>query len=156
MRSRSIRLVVVALAGAAVLATGLLAQASSPADAGGPAVRLARLNGAKEVPGPGVEGGTGVATVIVHPSQSRLCFSIAVEGIELPAVAAHVHVGAPDVAGPVVVGLTPPDATGSSAGCVTADPALLRAIKRTPWAYYVNVHTTSFPAGAVRGQLHRP
>ncbi len=156
MRSRSIRLVVVALAGAAVLATGLLAQASSPADAGGPAVRLARMNGAKEVPGPGVEGGTGVATVIVHPSQSRLCFSIAVEGIELPAVAAHVHVGSPDVAGPVVVGLTPPDAAGSSAGCVTADPALLRAIKRAPWAYYVNVHTTSFPAGAVRGQLHRP
>ena len=31
MRSRSIRLVVVALAGAAVLATGLLAQASSSA-----------------------------------------------------------------------------------------------------------------------------
>ena len=96
------------------------------------------------------------ATVIVHPSQGRLCFSIAVEGIELPAAAAHVHVGARDVAGPVVVGLTPPDATGSSAGCVTAEPAVLRAIKRNPFAYYVNVHTTSFPDGAVRGQLHRP
>ena len=51
MRSRSIRLVVVALAGAAVLATGLLAQASSSAEAGGPAIRLARLSGDKEVPG---------------------------------------------------------------------------------------------------------
>ena len=107
-----------------MLATGLLAQASSSAEAGGPAIRLARLSGDKEVPGPGVEGGTGVATVIVHPGQGRLCFAIAVEGIELPAVAAHVHVGASDVAGPVVVGLTPPDATGSSAGCVSADPAL--------------------------------
>ena len=86
MRSRSIRLVVVALAGAAVLATGLLAQASSTGDAGGPAVRLARLNAAKEVPWGGAAGGTGVSTVIVHPSQGRLCFSIAVEGIELPAV----------------------------------------------------------------------
>jgi hypothetical protein len=97
-----------------------------------------------------------VATVIVHPSQGRLCFSIAVEGIELPAAAAHVHVGARDVAGPVVVPLTPPDAAGSSAGCVTADPALLQAIKRNPFAYYVNVHTASFPDGAVRGQLRRP
>ncbi len=158
MRSRTIRLAVVAVVGASLLATGFLAQASSTTqEAGSPAVRLARLTGAKEVPGPGDPDGRGLSTVIVHPAQGRLCFTIAVENIELPAAAAHVHVGRANVAGPVVVPLIPPDALGSSGGCVDGvDEQLLRAIKRHPRAYYVYVHTASFPDGAVRGQLHRP
>ncbi|HKF81003.1 MAG TPA: CHRD domain-containing protein [Thermoleophilaceae bacterium] len=33
------------------------------------------------------------------------------------------------------------------------DSALLAAIKRNPHKYYINVHTTEFTNGAVRGQL---
>jgi hypothetical protein len=158
MRSRIVRILAVALTGAALLTTGFVAQAGS--DDGGrraPALRLARLTGEKEVPGPGDPNGRGVAAVIVHPAQGRLCFTIGVARIQLPAIGAHVHAGRATEAGPVVVALTPPDATGTSAGCVDGvDRALLRAIKRHPRAYYVNVHTTSFPDGAVRGQLHRP
>jgi hypothetical protein len=58
---------------------------------------------------------------------------------------------AADVAGPVVVGLTAPNAFGISFGCTTSPVA--DQIAADPSAYYVNVHTVDFPAGAVRGQL---
>lgn len=38
-------------------------------------------------------------------------------------------------------------------GCVRAARPLLVAILRDLAAYYVNVHTTQYPAGAIRGQL---
>lgn len=156
MRSRTFRLGIVALTGAAILATAVLAEGSPTAQAGRPAVRLARLTGEAEVPTGDLDG-SGLATVIVHPARGRLCFAIVVDDIELPATGAHVHRGRAGVAGPIVVPLTAPDETGTSAGCVSvADQQLLIAIKRHPRQYYVNVHTTDFPAGAVRGQLHRP
>ena len=59
------------------------------------------------------------------------------------------------MAGPVVVGLTPPGADGTSSGCVQASSELIMAIMKNPENYYVNVHTSQFPAGAVRGQLSK-
>ena len=157
MRSRTNRGVLVALAGVVLLATGAVAQGLSATEAAvAPAVRLARLSGPVEVP-PGDPDGTGLATFIIDPARSQLCFAIVVDDISLPATAAHIHVAPAGVAGPIVVPLSAPDASGSSAGCVGGiDQQLLRAIKSHPRQYYVNVHTTDFPAGAVRGQLHRP
>ena len=87
----------------------------------------------------------------VNPGQQQVCFELAVDDIEM-ASAAHIHVGAPDVAGPVVVTLTAPS-SGTSSGCVDVERALALAIVQDPAAYYVNVHNADFPAGAVRGQL---
>jgi hypothetical protein len=42
---------------------------------------------------------------------------------------------------------------GKAVGCVTVDPMLLQAIKTDPSAYYVNLHNTRYPMGAIRGQL---
>jgi hypothetical protein len=119
-------------------------------------VLRANMTGAAEIPGPGDADGSGIARIRLFPndsSTSLVCFGIKVEDILLPAIGAHIHVGAADVAGPVVVALTPPDGSGQSEGCVVADKALADAIYNDPSAYYVNVHTTDFPAGAVRGQL---
>jgi hypothetical protein len=113
----------------------------------------ATLTGAAEVPGPGAFHGSGTAVVRLDQAHSTLCFALKVQNITLPAIAAHVHVGPAAVAGPVVVPLTPPDATGSSMGCVSVAPDLLGAIAGNPSGYYVNVHTTEFPSGAIRGQL---
>jgi hypothetical protein len=124
------------------------AQAAPPEQAGKKLTTA--LTGAAEVPGPGDADGVGTASVNVVPGLGRICYSLEVSGIA-PAAAAHIHVGAADVAGPVVQGLMPPT-TGASSGCVTNRELAFKLV-RDPGAYYVNVHNAEFPAGAVRGQL---
>lgn len=115
----------------------------------------AYMNGAHEVPGPGDPDGRGAARITLVPGYGTICFRIRVKDITLPATAAHIHSGAFGVAGPVVVPLGPPDADGKVKGCAAGlDPDLIRDIGRHPRSYYVNVHTSDFPAGAIRGQLH--
>lgn len=111
------------------------------------------LLGAAEVPGPGDPDGSGQATLTLNPGQGEICYELSVTGIA-PASAAHIHVGPVTQAGPVVVPLAPPT-SGSSSGCATADPDLIKAIMKNPEQYYVNVHNAEYPAGAVRGQLSK-
>src|SRR5688500_15287974 len=107
------------------------------------------------VPNQGDLDGEGTAHITLNQGQGEVCFELNVSGITLPAIGAHIHVGASTTTGPVVVGLTPPDADGHSSGCVSADPDLIKAIRQNPENYYVNVHTTDFMPGAVRGQLSK-
>jgi hypothetical protein len=113
------------------------------------------LTGGAEVPGPGDSDGTGTAELTLNQGQGEICYELHVSGITLPASAAHIHVGDSTVAGPVVVPLAAPDANGDSSGCASVDPELIKAIRQNPSGYYVNVHNSDFPAGAVRGQLSK-
>lgn len=137
--------VIATLVGAAVLAM------AAPAHAAHPTLSSATLTGAAEVPGPGDPDGSGFANVASIPSQGKICVALFVGGIE-PATAAHIHEGAADEAGPVVVTLPAPT-SGGAGGCVDVDPALAGDISADPGDYYVNVHNSTYPAGAVRGQL---
>jgi len=70
---------------------------------------------------------------------------------------AHIHAGVRGADGPVVVPLfTPPrPAGGFASGTVTVtDPALLAALRSDPGGFYADLHTTAFPGGAARAQLH--
>ncbi len=111
---------------------------------------LAAMNGGQEVP-TGDPDGFGAAAIEVRGA--TVCFRIIVGRIQ-PAVAAHIHRGAPGVAGPIVVpffnGPVPRDTR-----CVRTRASLAREILRSPSRFYVNVHTRDYPAGAVRGQLSR-
>ncbi|HZX50162.1 MAG TPA: CHRD domain-containing protein [Candidatus Paceibacterota bacterium] len=138
---------VLGLAMAALFTVGQASAGGRPLDA--------NLTGAAEVPGPGDPDGSGSAHITLNQGQGEVCFEIAVQNISLPATGTHIHAAPAGVAGPVVVPLTPPDASGTSSGCVDADEELIKAIRQNPEAYYVNVHTTDFPAGAVRGQLSK-
>jgi len=111
----------------------------------------AQLTGTAEVPGPGDPDGSGIVTLRLNQGQRTICYRLTVTGIA-PATAAHIHAGAAGVAGPVVVPLNAP-ASGTAEVCATVDPALIKAIRKDPGNYYVNVHNVDFPAGAVRGQL---
>jgi CHRD domain len=115
-------------------------------------VLTATLFGSNEVPA-GAPGGSGLATIAIYTSTNTVCWTLSASGITLPAIASHIHKGAAGVAGPVVIPLSPPGANGTSAGCTTADAALLQDIIANPSSYYVNVHSKEFPGGAVRGQL---
>jgi hypothetical protein len=146
---------------ALLLAVGLLvaaAPAAPAATAASSTVLEARLTGEAEVPGPGDPNGVGSARIRL--GDRRVCFTLRWRRIA-PPTAAHIHLGPPGVAGPVVVPLfaapggLPPELSGVS-GCVEGvDPGLIRAIRRHPRQYYVNVHNVPFPDGAIRGQLHR-
>jgi hypothetical protein len=112
-----------------------------------------QMTGAAEVPGPGDPDGSGSARIVVNSGVGRVCWWISVENITLPAAAAHIHQAPVGVPGPIVVTLSPPDATGTSSGCADVDRSLAKDIRKHPAAYYVNVHTSDFQAGAIRGQL---
>lgn len=140
-----------ALALSFTASAALIAGSSIASDAQGGRKLQTTMTGAAERPGPGDPDGTGIATVTVNPGQNRVCFTLTATNID-PATAAHVHIGAVDVAGPVVVGLAAPTG-GTSSGCVAVTRSVALDILKDPGAYYVNVHNATFPAGAVRGQL---
>lgn len=144
-----------ALAGAACLAQTL---AAAPAAAQG-AQHFAVLNGGNEVSAGGQAAagdpdGSGAASVL-FVSANRICFSIAVVGIDRP-TAAHIHDGVAGENGAVAITLTAPAVgnPGTSSGCVGGlAAALVNRLRETPSDFYVNVHTGRFPSGALRGQL---
>ena len=112
-------------------------------------VRTAMMIGASEVP-PVTSTATGTCWVSVNP------FTLAVAGrIEstlTASVAAHVHRGAPTVAGPVVIPMTSPS-PGTwviASGATISDELLARFMEGN---LYCNVHTAANPGGEIRGQL---
>jgi len=104
------------------------------------------MTGAKETP-KGDPNGKGTAKVTLE--KGKVCFKLTWSGIGTP-IAAHIHQGKKDVAGPIVV---PFFAKAKHSGCVSAKQSLINKIAKSPSNYYVNVHTKAFPAGAIRAQL---
>jgi hypothetical protein len=74
----------------------------------------------------------------------------------------HIHQGAKGVAGPIVVSsgvasIADADGHGNITTIVTGtSPATLQAILDHPRDYYVNLHTSVNPGGALREQMHSP
>jgi CHRD domain len=110
----------------------------------------ATLLPANQVP-PVASNGSGAALVTLNQGQGEVCWDITVSNLTTPIILAHIHSGAAGSNGPVVVDFVEP--VNGLNGCVPADAALIKDIRQNPSAYYVNVHTTMFPGGEVRGQL---
>jgi hypothetical protein len=102
---------------------------------------------------------------LLQVDERTVCYGFMIRGAEAP-TAVHVHKGVAGQNGPVVLPFdnVPKDETGApagdpgaSSGCKVVETQeeveALRRIRKNPANYYVNIHTASFPDGAVRGQL---
>jgi hypothetical protein len=137
---------------AIVLAMAVSALMSATALAGAGGAAAVPLNNGQETTDAKF-GGSGSFSWWVDGGD--ICYELSVKRLTSAPFAAHIHgvAGRTEAAG-IVVGLTPPgSATGTSSDCVGVEAGLLAAIVANPGNYYVNVHTTAFPGGEVRGQL---
>jgi hypothetical protein len=100
-----------------------------------------------------VGGGTFVARSNI--GQGRICWSLTVTGLTPSDVtAAHIHYLNGPLATQIAVPLAlPTPFAGSATGCATALRALVKQILVHPENFYVNVHTTAYPGGAISGTL---
>ena len=146
------------VAAAAAIALGLvLTVVAAAAHARGQATAIgliATMNGPSEVPAPtgDVSAARGVftATASQDGTGAGLTWSMTFDGLTGPATAAHIHIAARGVPGPVVVPLCAP-CTSPASGTATVDAATLAALQTG--GAYVNVHTDRNKGGEIRGQV---
>ena len=124
----------------------------------------ATLNGANERPTGNSSAASGTATATIV-GENSLTFSVTVSNLT-NVTAAHIHVGSAAVAGGVLVALTPVTLpTGTFTGTLNSGTITIASLATAPVTMpsllalirngdaYVNVHTTAFPRGEIRGQL---
>jgi hypothetical protein len=111
----------------------------------------AELSGANEVPELGDPDGEGRFVAEIE-EDGRLCYAISAANIA-PVTGAHIHEGASDVNGKVVVDLIILGPDMEVEACTNIEPSLASQIVADPSAFYVNLHNEPYPGGAIRGQL---
>lgn len=130
---------------------------------------MVTLTPGAEVPGPGDPNpdAGGVMVMTLNSGQEEICFKVSFSGLSAPVSNAHIHTGAEGVGGGVLVPLATPAwpavMGGTVAQCVFAPRDVVKAIRKDPADYYVNIHTSltgeapepGRPAGAIRGQITR-
>ncbi|HLN53448.1 MAG TPA: CHRD domain-containing protein [Lentimicrobium sp.] len=100
----------------------------------------------------------GLSSFNLSIDSMRLEVNVLVTGLTSPITNAHLHYGAPGIAGPAVVPLMPYNEGNTFRGVVNLDSitdpmGFLDSLNIG--SVYVNVHTTNYPGGEVRGQLSR-
>jgi hypothetical protein len=109
------------------------------------------MTGEEETPVPGPAEATGTITMNLDPAAGQLCYSGLTYDGPGDANQGHIHKGPKGMAGAVVINLGALE-EGKDA-CVKADKASLDAVIADPAGHYVNLHTSEYPGGAVRGQV---
>ena len=122
--------------------------------------------------------GKGHLTLKLDRVNQTLWFELTYSGLSSPVVQSHIHLGKNHVAGGVMVffcsnnnvaGVQPcPASGGTVTGTITAsDVRLITGQNVTAGDFdaltdaltsntaYANIHTMNFPAGEIRGQIHR-
>ena len=128
----------------------------------------ANLNGGEETPAPGLlTGAVGTALVSVDATNEELAVTLALFNIPTGTAAGHIHIAPKGIAGPVVIGFPiPAGRTGDlsltfrvGSAAFTARPEIgINTISDAIQAIvggnaYVNIHTSQYPGGEIRGQL---
>ena len=93
----------------------------------------------------------GKGSAMITIEGGKLCYDVEYHRLA-PVTMAHIHAGAAGKAGDPVVTLKL-DRDEYIKGCTAVAPEMAAALLAQPGDYYVNVHTTELPKGAIRGQL---
>lgn len=111
-------------------------------------VFTATMNGANERPTPNSSSATGTATLTFN-TETKI-FTLVVTFNGLTATNGHIHKGAVDASGGVVFPFTSftSPINYTSVALTTDQEADLNA-----GLYYVNLHSSAYPGGEIRGQL---
>ncbi|MCA9285809.1 MAG: CHRD domain-containing protein [Phycisphaerales bacterium] len=112
------------------------------------------MTGDQEVPNPGDPDGLGTGTLSIDDATNIVSWSIAYSNIAAPTMM-HIHTGAAGVNGGVLVslGVATTGGPGTLVNSVPTSGANVATILNNPPGFYVNIHNSAFPAGAIRGQL---
>jgi hypothetical protein len=151
--------------------------ATSAALATGPRVLRAELSGGEEVPAVSTTG-KGQLRLVIYPDQGTIGYELEYSGLQADATQSHIHFGQPAVNGGISVFLCSnlgngpvgtqacPLRAGSVSGVITTASvlgptaqgiaageleALVNALREQ--LTYVNVHSTTWPTGEIRGQI---
>jgi len=126
---------------------------SAPASAETLIAYTALLNGPQETP-PNSSPSQGVALVLLVKETNVVCYRLSYSPLAGTEILAHFHdPGPPGVAAPIIVFITPgPSPIGSPKhGCVQFTKDQVKDLNKG--LVYLNVHSTLFPAGEIRGQV---
>ncbi len=113
-----------------------------------PTLFFANLNGSQEVPA-NSSTATGTATLLLSPDQTSARVALNFGGLTTPESVAHIHgPGAPGVNAPVLFPLPQGE---FSDFLVSLSPGDVQNLQNG--LLYINVHSTTFPNGEIRGQF---
>lgn len=108
---------------------------------------VSTLNQAQETPPTGSPA-TGSACLILDQTAHTITFNISYSGLLGVETAAHFHQAPPGSAGGVIIGLPPGKPKIGTLATTPAQEAAFLAGN-----VYINIHTTVFPGGEIRGQV---
>jgi subtilisin family serine protease len=121
-------------------------------DGGGPSIPqrrfLAALNGAQETP-PVTTSGNGMGLILLNTANTSALVGLQFSNLSSAETAAHIHTGAPGVAG----GITFPLPTTNPVIDFSIAPTAGQVTDLKTGQQYINVHSTNFGGGEIRGQL---
>lgn len=113
------------------------------------------MDGAQEVPGPGDSDGAATGTITLDDVTGVVSWNITYVNLATPLSAMHIHPGAAGVAGAPLIdlGVATTGGAGTLINSLSANTTTVASIVASPTDFYLNIHNTPFPGGAVRDQL---
>ncbi len=114
---------------------------------------VATATSANETKTKGLSLGSATGTFTIDTAKGTLCYNLTSTDLQGIVVGSHIHSAVAGVDGGVVIPLKAFRFNAQGRTCQKVNAALLKDIIAKPTAYYFNVHTRKYPAGAVRGQL---